>query len=295
MSVTSTTPGTARAAAATRSGPTFVRLLAAEWTKLTSLRSPWWVAGVTVAVAAAITYLSAQASSGDPGFQPFDSLSSGLVLAQVGPLVLGVLAGAGEYRTGAFRTTFTLVPRRWPVLAAQTLVVAAFALGLGVLATVACVLGVLPAAASRDIPLDLTAGETPAVLLAMTLFVVGLALLGFALGVILRRTVPAMVTALVVVLLLPVMLTLAGEMASEPADPASFSSTGEGPGPITVPGMLLTFSPGGAAQEMTVPASYQPVAGSPDMSPLGGGLVLGGWVLVLLAATGVRLRTRDVR
>ncbi|MCL3859712.1 hypothetical protein [Actinotalea sp. K2] len=295
MSAATTPALGVRAASATRSGPTFARIVAGEWTKITSLRSPWWTAAVTVAVAFTITYLSAQASASDPGFWPIGSLTSGLLLAQVGPLVLGVLVGAGEFRTGAFRTTFAVVPRRLPVLGAQVLAVAAFALGLGILTTAACVLGVLPAAASRDIEVDLRVGETPALLVGTTLFVVGLTLLGFTLGALLRRTVPAMVTTLVVMLVLPVMLVIASELASGPPAPSPAGTLAEQTEPITVTGALLTFSPGGAAQEMTIPASYGPVAGSPDLSPLGGGLVLGGWVLVLLATTAVRLRTRDVR
>ncbi|WP_250444687.1 ABC transporter permease subunit [Actinotalea sp. C106] len=294
MSATSTTLGTARAAAATRPGPTFARLMTAEWTKLTSLRSPWWVAGVTVAVAALITYLSAQASSGDPGFQPLDSLPSGLILAQVGPLVLGVLAGAGEFRTGAFRTTFTLAPRRWPVLAAQALSLTAFALATAVLATAACVVGLMPAVASRDITVDLTAGDTPGVLLGMVLLLVGLALFGFAVGVLLRRTVPAMLTALFLVLILPIVLMMASEPMVGGADTASLSSPDQVE-QVGVLGTLVVASPGGAAQLMTTPASFGPMPGSPDLGPVGGGLVFGAWILVLLVAAAVRLRTRDVR
>ncbi len=293
MSAATTTPGAARALATTRSGPTFARLLAAEWTKLTSLRSPWWVATVTVLVTGAITYLGAQASSVDHGFDPVDSLSTGLLLGQVGPLVLGVLVGAGEFRTGAFRTTFTLAPRRLPVLGAQVLAVTAFGLALAVAATAACVVGVWPPAASRDVALDLTGGDAPGLLLGMVAFGVGLALFGLALGALLRRTVPAMLTGLFAVLVLPIVLML----VSDPmigADPAS-AGLSDGAAPITVPGTLMTFSPGGAAQLMTIPASYGPIDGAPDLGPVGGGLVLVAWILVVLAAAAVRLHGRDVR
>lgn len=294
MSAATTMPADVRTSPAPRSGPTFGRLLAAEWTKLTSLRSPWWVAGVTAAVAAAITYLSANASSVDQGFDPIGSLSTGLLLAQVGPLVLGVLVGAGEFRTGAFRTTFTLAPRRLPVLAAQSLVLTAFALGMAVLVTAACVVGLVPPAASRGMSVDLTTGDAPGIALGMVLFVVGLALLGFAIGALVRRTVPAMVTTLSVVLILPFVLVLAADLASGPPEPAPSDTVTE-PAQITVVDTLLAFSPGGAGQLMTVPASAGPLEGTPDLGPVGAGLVLGAWILVLLAAAAVRLRSRDVR
>ncbi|WP_136519314.1 ABC transporter permease subunit [Cellulomonas telluris] len=293
MSAATTTPGGARAATA-HPGPTVGRVVAAEWTKLVSLRSPWWTAAVTVAVAGVLTYLSAEASSGDPGFQPVDSLSTGLALAHLGPLVLGVLVGAGEFRTGASRTTFTLVPRRWPVLAAQVLVMAAFALGTAVLATAASVLGILPAAASRGIAVDLTSGDTPGLVLGMVLFLVALALLGLALGALLRRTVPALVTALLVVLILPVVLMTAGDPLAGGADPAS-AGLAEAVPSTTVAGTLAVLSPGGAAQLMTTSPSAGPMPGAPDLGPVGGGLVLAAWVLVVLVPAAVRLRTRDVR
>ncbi|KSW29529.1 ABC transporter permease [Cellulomonas sp. B6] len=281
-------PGGVRSDA--RRGPTFPRVVASEWTKLVSLRSPWWTGGVTVVVAGVITYLSAQASSVDPGFDPVGSLSTGLGLAQVGALVLGVLAGAGEFRTGAARTTFTAVPRRWPVVAAQALVTAAFAAVVAVLSVAASVVGLLPPAARRGIAVDVWEGETPGVMLGMGLFVVGLTLLGLAIGVLLRRTVPAMVTTLVVALVLPVLLTMVGPPPL-PADPTVLEPVAQ----VTVGGTLMVLSPGGAAQLMTFPASSGPMEGAPDIGPVGGGLVLAAWVLVLLVAAVLRLRLRDVR
>lgn len=284
-----TLPRAARPAAGTRTdGPTFARVVASEWTKLTSLRSPWWTGAVTVVVGGVIAYLGATASSVDPGFQPASDLATGLLLAQIGPLVLGVLVGAGEFRTGAFRTTFTLVPRRTPVLAAQALVVTAFALVLGLLVLAAGVLGILPAARSRDLPLGLTEGETPGVMAGIVLLVVGLALLGFAIGALLRRTVPAMVTALVTTILAPAVLMMMG-------DPGADASGQALPHQQTVPGTLGTLVPGGAAQLLTLPDSFGPMPGAPDLGPVGGGLVLAAWVVLLLALAAVRLRARDPR
>ncbi|MCM0640034.1 ABC transporter permease subunit [Cellulomonas wangsupingiae] len=288
MSAATTAPQAPKVAPSTRSGPTFGRVLTAEWTKIVSLRSPWWIAAVTVAVAGLLTYVSAQASSVDPGFRPVGDLSSGLLLAQLGPLVLGVLVGAGEFRTGVFRTTYTVVPRRWPALTAQTLALAAFALVVAVLTTVVCVLGLLPSAGARGIPLDLASGHTPGILLGMVLLLVGLALFGQAIGALLRRTVPAMVTALFLAVLLPFSV-----MSAFPAAP---TVPGEAAPDTSVAGMIAVLSPG-AAQTMVVEPSVANMAGDgvPDLSQVDGGLVLAAWILVLLAAAVLRLRTRDVR
>ncbi len=291
MSAAVAAPGGVRSDA--RRGPTFPRVVASEWTKLVSLRAPWWAGGVTVVVAGVITYLSAQASSVDPGYDPVDAVPTGLALAQVGALVLGVLAGAGEFRTGAARSTYTAVPRRWPVVAAQALVTAAFAAVVAVLTVGASVVAVLPSAGARGIAVDLGAGDAPGMLLGMALFVVGLTLLGLAIGVLLRRTVPATVTALVVALVLPIVLMSVGAPGGG-ADPLT---AGAAPvvDQVTVGGTLMVLSPGGAAQLMTMPASYGPMQGAPDLGPVGGGLVLAAWVLALLVAAALRLRLRDVR
>lgn len=274
-------------------GPSLARVVASEWTKLVSLRSTWWTAAVTVALAGVITYLSAQASSVDPGYQPLAQLTTGLALAQIGPLVLGVLAGAGDFRTGGALTTFTTVPRRWPVVVAKALVAAVLAAVVAVLVVAVSVVAILPSAGARGIDVDLAAGGTPGVMLGMGAFVVGLTLLGLAVGVLLRRTVPAMVTTLVVMLVLPVLLMMTSDpMAGSGPAPAGAVEAVE---QVTAGGTLMTFSPGGAAQLLTIPASSGPMPGAPDLGPVGGGLVLAAWVLLLLGAATLRLRLRDVR
>lgn len=279
-------------ASTTRRGPTFLRLVASEWVKLTSLRSTLWVTVVTVAVAFAFTYLSASASSGDPGFDPTRSLPDGVGLSQLGTLVLGVLAGTADFRTGAFRSTFTAAPRRVLVLVARTVATAGVAVVVALLTLAATVLGVLPAAQSRDMSLDLTTGSTPQVLLGSGLLLVGMALLGLGLGSLLRRTVPAMVTALALVFVLPVGISLGGELSTSPTEMTAGVETGPtGLDPVST---VLAFLPGDAASRMTTTAEGGGVDGAPDLGPWGGGLVFAGWILLPLAAAGVRLRTRDV-
>ncbi|MGB2558282.1 hypothetical protein [Cellulosimicrobium cellulans] len=271
---------------ASAGGPTLSRAVAAEWTRLTSLRSSWWAAALTVVVSAVLTYLSAQASSVDPGFDPLGSLTSGLLLAQVPPLVLGVLVGTGEYSTGTFRTTFVAEPRRWPVLVGQTAATAAFALLTAVLAVGAAVLALLPSARARGLALDLGRDGTPQVLVGMTLLLAGMALLGLAIGALVRRPVPALTAAVLVVLVLPVALVLAADLSGDPlAAPAGVSSA------QAAVNTVVTFLPTGAASLLT---GEGPVEGAPDLGAVGGGLVLAAWVLVPLALAAVRLRTRDV-
>ncbi|MFS0700741.1 hypothetical protein AB6N24_12290 [Cellulomonas sp. 179-A 4D5 NHS] len=272
-----------------RQGPRVGRVVAAEWSKLTSLRSPAAVAVASVAVSGVLTWLSANASSTDPGFDPLDSLGTGLPLAQVGLLVLGVLVGTGEFSTGTFRSTFTAVPRRLPVLAAQLVVTAAAALVVSVLAVAAAVVGLLPAAGSRGMTLDLAGEGTPQLLTGMAFQLVAMALLGFALGSLLRRTVPAVVAAVVLVLVLPVVLMIASDPGFGGAPPVGVAASAP---EVTAVGTVTAVLPGGAVTYL-VPGTGG-FDGAPDLGVAGGAAVFAAWVLVPLGVAAVRLRTRDL-
>ncbi|WP_307866058.1 ABC transporter permease [Streptomyces smyrnaeus] len=114
--------------------------LAAEWTKLVSLRSTWYLllgaavlTGVIASAAGVLTHDPA-ASPGDPAvIAELNGL--GLVLA-----ALAMLSVTGEYATGSVRTSLLCVPRRGRLLAAKTLLLSAvtFVAGLvcGLLAVV---------------------------------------------------------------------------------------------------------------------------------------------------------------
>ena len=277
-------------AATTRSGPSFGRVVAAEWTKLLSLRSPIAIGVATVAVTGGLTHLFAGAASGDPGFVPTRNLTDALPLAFIGPLVLGVLVGTGEFSTGTFRSTYAAVPRRVPVLAAQAVVTAGFVLGIAVLTVGAAVLGILPAAAARDMTPDLLGAGVPQLLLGSACHLVGAALFGLAIGALLRRPVPALVTAFVVLLILPLVLSLAGDLATGPLQASTPGATPPGTAAVNT---VETFTLVGAGAVLTTPDGGG-LDGAPELGVPGAALVLAAWVAVPLAAAASRLRRRDL-
>ena len=274
----------------THAGPSFARVVRAEWTKLLGLRSTTAVAVVTVAVTGGLTHLFASAASGDPGFVPTRDLTSALPLAFLGPLVLGVLVGTGEFSAGTFRSTFAAVPRRVPVLAAQAVVTAGFVLGVGVLTVGAAVLGILPAAASRGMTPDLPGAGVHWILLGSVCYLVGAALLGLAIGALLRRPVPALVAAIVLLLIGPVVLSFAAEAAT---GPMAVSTPGNVPTATAAVNAVETFTPVGAGAALTNPDGGG-LDGAPDLGLPGAALVLAAWVAVPLAAAAYRLRRRDL-
>jgi ABC-type transport system involved in multi-copper enzyme maturation permease subunit len=117
----------------------FTNLLHSEWTKLRSVRSTYWTAGVAVlaSVVLGIVICARTAYNINRGEQSLDSFDptltslNGLYIAQVAIGVLGVLTISSEYSTGLIRATLTAVPQRRAVLAAKGLVFAAVTLIAG--------------------------------------------------------------------------------------------------------------------------------------------------------------------
>ncbi len=195
-------------------GPSVVRVVRAEWTKLLGLRSTHVTVAATVLLVGFLTHLSASASAGDPGFVPTRG-PGGRAAAGLrrGPRPRGP-RGDRRVQHGTFRSTFAAVPRRVPVLLAQAVVTAAVALVTGVLSVAAAVRrhparGRLAGHDPRP-----RGGGVPALLLGSVVFLVGAGLLGLAVGALLRRAVPALVTAVVLLLVAPVVLSFAAEAAT---------------------------------------------------------------------------------
>jgi ABC-2 type transport system permease protein len=265
-------------------GPTVRRVVAAEWARATGLRSTAVLALAAVACSGVLTALFAGSSAGDPGFDPTRHLTEAAPLTAVVLLVLGVHLATGDARTGAFRTTYVVVPRRLLVLAAQVVVTAALATLLAVAAVGAAVLGVLPAGASRGMVPDLLGDGMPRELAASGVHLVAMALLGLGVGALVRRTVPALVAVLGVVLVAPVLLGLAADLASDPLAESRAQA-----GQVVEEPLALT--PVDAGARLAEAAGRSATDPADLLGPAG---VLAAWVLVPLAGAAVRLRRSDL-
>jgi ABC-2 type transport system permease protein len=104
------------------------RAIAAEWTKLWSVRSTTWTLVATgVAVVGLSALSTGTVSSSDIIGDPTARSLVGIFLGQLVFGVLGVLVMSAEYGTGTIRATLSAVPRRPVVLAAKILVFGAVA------------------------------------------------------------------------------------------------------------------------------------------------------------------------
>lgn len=181
--------------------------LRSEWLKLRSVRSNLFLMVAIVVVGVGLgTLLSAvvPATDGRRGEQspmrdPFDRLGLALVGLNLCLLLFGVLGVqiiGQEYRFNTIRATFAATPQRLRVVAAKlvvlmatTSVVAAVTLGLA--------LGVNGAIlSSRGLGLDLSIDGTGRYLLGSLLLSFGYALVGFAVGMILRQPIGGIILVL---------------------------------------------------------------------------------------------------
>jgi ABC-2 type transport system permease protein len=192
------------------------RVARAEWTKLRSVPSTWWtvVAAVGSMVGLGLVVCSAVSTSGGgPACTPgaagcgdedvvMNSLA-GAYAGQIAFVALGVLASTSEYATGMIRSTFLATPRRGSVLLSKASVVGGVAVVIGLAVAAASFLvgqpvlhgnGFVP---DQGYPLaSLTEGTTIRAVAGTGLYLATMALLGLGVGMVVRRSAPAISVAL---------------------------------------------------------------------------------------------------
>lgn len=178
----------------------FGNVLHSEWTKLRSVRSTYWTAGLavlasvglSVVVCARTAYNINHGHQSLAGLDPTLASLDGLYVAQVAIGVLGVLTISSEYGTGMIRATLSAVPQRRAMLAAKGLVLVGATLLLGeVLSFASFGIGqALLSHAHAGVSLD-----QPGALRATIgggLYLTAVGLLGFGLGALIRHTAGAL-------------------------------------------------------------------------------------------------------
>lgn len=220
---TATTPAaTTRPLDLADEGPARFRdLVAGEWIKLRSLRSTYWVLGVAalVIVGFNVNHALSEARNWDAaaahplpdGFAP-DSIwaAVGSAFTTNANMVLLLVAGCvgasvvvGELSSGLVRTTFIAVPARRSLMAAKVAVVAPVFLAFGTLVS-GLSFGLTQAILSReDIGLSITHPGAWRIVVASALAAPVAALVGMAVGAVVRHTATTMVTTPFVLVVLP--------------------------------------------------------------------------------------------
>jgi ABC-2 type transport system permease protein len=206
-------PTATNATPATRSRRAGYRqAVAAEVSKLSSLRSTKWILAITAAGSMLVTWLAVrgavhQSPQFYQGFDPTNQSMAGLSIGSLALGVLGVLTITGEYGSGTMRSSLAAVPRRETLFAAKATVVGLLTLVVGeVLSFGAFFFGqaVLSSGGAPHAHLG-----QPGVLRAVVLtgaFLSLFTLLGLGFGLIIRHTAGAIATFAGVTLLAPIVL-----------------------------------------------------------------------------------------
>jgi ABC-type transport system involved in multi-copper enzyme maturation permease subunit len=190
---------------------TFLDVVRSEWTKLRSVRSTYWAlivaAALGVGLGALISAISANHYATDPSLRfnwnPTDRSLRSLAIAQLAFAILGVMVVTGEYSTGMIRTSLAAVPKRSRMLAAKSLVFATVALVAGEVISIVTFLVGQALISGKAPSATLSQHEVLRAVLGAGLYLALLALLGTALGVILRHAAAAIGSIVAILLVLP--------------------------------------------------------------------------------------------
>ena len=192
---------------------TQVRVVRAEWIKLRALRSTWWcgllAVVLIVGLGAAIAGSGApyMVSAGNSAAAGVSSALLGLLFAQLVLGVVGVLAFSGEYGTGMIRATLAVVPSRLPVLWAKLIVLVGLVLPVSLLAAVAEFFTATALESSRGgSAISLTDPGVLREVAGASLYLAVIAVIGLALGALLRRTAAGLSVFAAVFFVVPIVV-----------------------------------------------------------------------------------------
>ncbi len=212
MTIALPLPKTTPAVRGTRAG--YRQAVAAEVSKIASLRSTRWIFAITAVGTMLVTFLSTNGAAHHPrgwysyGWDPTNQSMAGLAIGSLVLGVLGVLTISGEYGSGTMRSTLAAVPRRETLFAAKVTVLGLLTLVVGeILSFAAFFFGQAVLSGGGTAPYA-HLGQ-PGVLRAVLLtgaFLSLFALLGLGLGFVIRHTAGAIATFAGVTLLAPILL-----------------------------------------------------------------------------------------
>ena len=269
-----------------------MRVLKSEWIKVNTVPSTVILLAITVVVMVGLAALAAwqvvvvidmiSAAStpeeamafGDP--QMYQDLvpeipASGLFFGQLLIASLGVVLIASEWGTGMIRSTFSAVPKRIPALLAKNLVIAVISFVIGAGAAFISYLVAQPILNSGDLSLSLDDRGVLASILNTGTCLALIAVFSMAIGTLLRNTAGGVVTAIGIIFVLPLVVSIVEGIADWIPDAAR-------------------FLPSNAGTQLVLAGA--PAEGA--LTQLEGGLVLAAWALVLLIISLIVTKRRDV-
>ncbi len=192
----------------------FGATLRSEWTKFISTRTNWISIILAIVLSAGLTALLSWSigftwddwsANDQASFEPISFSMSGLLVAGIIFVVLGVNLTASEYSSGMIRQTLTTTPKRGRVLWAKVLVVTAVSLVFGLIINVLVIWTGNLVFAAYDMPTaSLGDSDTLRALAGLTITTPVFPIVGVAMAFMLRSAAGA-ITAVLALLFLPSM------------------------------------------------------------------------------------------
>jgi hypothetical protein len=227
------------------SGHVLTRTSRAEWARLWTVRSTWWFAGSAALLMVGLGVALGFESAADPvelQGEPAWVTARYLVMpGQFAFLALVLTAVTSDYATGGIVPTLQWTPRRTVLFVARAAVTVVTALVVGLLLVV---LAAVAAYTTAGGALTLETGDAVDVIGAVAFVLVAETILAVGLGFLLRSTAGALVTAFLLMLVLPLLLPGLGDWMSEvaerlPGSGAILLLVGEGPEMSTTSAVLV--------------------------------------------------------
>ncbi|MBD5786045.1 ABC transporter permease [Cellulosimicrobium terreum] len=243
---------------------TMPRAIRAELLKLTSSRSTWFTGVAAVAV---MTGISAMTSGSGGGTSTLTVALAGSTFVAVLLGAFGAVAGAREFGTGLARTSLAAVPRRRTLVGAKVIALLVVVIPFAALGVVGAAVVGGGVTAGGGAAVALTDLATLEILAAYVAYLAGTAVIGLAIGLLLRSSAGAVATTIGAFLVLPMVASL--------ALPAGWADLGH-------------YLPSTAGAAMT--SIGQTADG---LSPAVGGTVFLAWVVVAVGSAVVALSRRD--
>ncbi|WP_419993615.1 ABC transporter permease subunit [Streptomyces boninensis] len=218
MTTAAVANGTTATAPATASGARFRDLLAAEWLKTWSLRATPWAyllvaltaIGFNIGQSYDVIHYWDQRPPASPAKYIADGIpvqmafhTNAATIFAIALTAIGVFAAVGEYSSGQIRTTFAAVPARRSVLAAKAVVLAAVTTVFGAVVAIVSFFATQGILDRRDVGVGLGHPGALQAVVGSALLAPVCALVGMALGNLLRQPGAAAVVGITVLLVCP--------------------------------------------------------------------------------------------
>lgn len=291
-----------------RGSVTFAGVLRSEWIKFRSLRSTQMLLAFTFVAVVGVgafaawvrgTVVDAIMHGGAPGQGPagpgsgtgepqvtlqqaMDAANAqgfsiyGIPVAglQLGVLVLGALAVlliSSEFGTGMIRSTMTAVPKRLPAFFAKAIVLVVVSYVVTLAAAFATFLISIPILGSFGIDMSLGMDGVLRSILMGGVYVAGVSLIGLSLGTLIRSSAGGIIVLVALLFLLEIGTSL---LTLVPGDFWKYV------------GQYVPSVAGGRMLEIGDKAAF--------ISPLAGGMIFLGWIVLVTVPALVSLKIRDV-